>query len=117
MKNRSTYRVVARPKFSMTKISDRADRVSTVLWTWLTKAFAIIAAVSVVGMSAYILPDASASPIPSSPTARTFLPGAYIVDMGQTTQTEANGLKPYGLVYDLVINKRVPVSWAFRTRR
>jgi Right handed beta helix region len=43
---------------------------------------------------------------------QTFAAGAYIIDMGQATQTVANGLKPYGLVYDLVINKGIPVKWA-----
>ncbi|MDQ3060024.1 MAG: hypothetical protein M3R45_10960 [Pseudomonadota bacterium] len=38
--------------------------------------------------------------------------GAYIVDMGASTQTVANGLRPYGLVYDLVKNQKVPVLWA-----
>lgn len=38
--------------------------------------------------------------------------GSYIIDMGQPTQTVANGLKPYGLVYDLVKNQKVPVAWA-----
>src|ERR1044071_5074514 len=42
----------------------------------------------------------------------TFLPGAYIIDMGQRPQTVANGLKPYGLVYQLVVNNQVPVNWA-----
>jgi len=42
----------------------------------------------------------------------TFAPGAYIIDMGQSTQTIANGLKPYGLIFDLVINQQVPVYWA-----
>jgi uncharacterized repeat protein (TIGR01451 family) len=38
--------------------------------------------------------------------------GAYIVDMGQAIQTVANGLKPYGLVYELVVKKAIPVKWA-----
>jgi hypothetical protein len=42
----------------------------------------------------------------------TFAPGAYIIDMGQRPQTAANGLKPYGLVYQLVVNNQVPVNWA-----
>ena len=42
----------------------------------------------------------------------TFAPGAYIVDMGQTTQTVGNAMKPYGLVYDMVTNFKVPVNWA-----
>ena len=45
-------------------------------------------------------------------TTVTFQPGAYIIDMGSSPYTYANGLKPYGLVYDLIINKQVPVSWA-----
>jgi uncharacterized repeat protein (TIGR01451 family) len=43
---------------------------------------------------------------------QTLSAGAYIVDMGQPTQTIANGLKPYGLIFDLVINKGIPVIWA-----
>jgi uncharacterized repeat protein (TIGR01451 family) len=38
--------------------------------------------------------------------------GSYLVDMGVTPQTVANGLKPYGMVYDLVVNYRVAVEWA-----
>src|SRR5262249_41744563 len=46
----------------------------------------------------------------SGPTS--FSAGAYIIDMGQSTQTVGNALKPYGLVYDLVTNFKVPVNWA-----
>ena len=48
----------------------------------------------------------------SATTTVTFAPGAYIIDMGSFPYTYNTGLKPYGLVYDLVINKQVPVSWA-----
>ena len=41
----------------------------------------------------------------------SFPAGVYIIDMGQTTQTINNGLKPYGLVYAL-INAGIPVNWA-----
>jgi uncharacterized repeat protein (TIGR01451 family) len=34
--------------------------------------------------------------------------------MGRSPQTIANGLKPYGLIYDLVRNALVPVHWAIR---
>ena len=44
-------------------------------------------------------------------TTETYNAGAYIIDMGQSPQTIANGLKPYGLVYDLIINENVPVNW------
>lgn len=38
--------------------------------------------------------------------------GSLIVNMGVTNpQTIANGLKPYGMIYDLVRNFKVPVYW------
>jgi hypothetical protein len=36
--------------------------------------------------------------------------GSRIINMGVMPQTAANGLKPYGLVYQLLLNK-VPVKW------
>lgn len=55
--------------------------------------------------------------LPASPAfgqngAKAFPAGAYIIDMGQETQTVENGLKPYGLVYQLIIVEGVPVHWA-----
>lgn len=40
----------------------------------------------------------------------TFPVGSYIVDMGNTSSDDAQ-LKPYGLIYDLVLNAKVPVYW------
>lgn len=37
--------------------------------------------------------------------------GSFIINMGVTPQTVANGLKPYGMVYDLMKNYQVPVWW------
>ncbi|WP_207492125.1 PKD domain-containing protein [Aridibaculum aurantiacum] len=37
--------------------------------------------------------------------------GSYLVNMGVVPQTVGNGLKPYGLVYDLLKNHNVPVKW------
>jgi hypothetical protein len=37
--------------------------------------------------------------------------GAFIVNMGITPQTIGNGLKPYGLVYDLLRNYNIPIKW------
>jgi hypothetical protein len=34
--------------------------------------------------------------------------------MGVTPQTVANGLKPYGLVYELLTTYKVPVAWAVK---
>ena len=49
---------------------------------------------------------------------KSYNAGAYIIDMGQTTQTVANGLKPYGLVYAL-ITSTVPVSvdWSINSSK
>jgi SdrD B-like domain/Right handed beta helix region len=49
---------------------------------------------------------------PAIAATENFAAGAYIVDMGQTTQTVANGLKPYGLLYELAVNRGIPVRWA-----
>lgn len=40
----------------------------------------------------------------------TFPVDSYIVDMGDTSSDDAQ-LKPYGLIYDLVLNAKVPVYW------
>ncbi len=37
--------------------------------------------------------------------------GSYIINMGVSPQTYNNGLKPYGMVYDLMVNYKVPVKW------
>jgi LruC domain-containing protein len=43
----------------------------------------------------------------------TFGPGAYIIDMGgSTSPTVNNSLKPYGLVYQLIVTHSIPVRWA-----
>src|SRR5688572_19592735 len=48
-------------------------------------------------------------------TQDTLKAGSFIINMGVTSQTIANGLKPYGLVYDLVKNYKVPVKWVINT--
>jgi hypothetical protein len=53
-----------------------------------------------------------------APAQTTSFPaGSFIVDMGVTPQTNANALKPYGLVYDLVRNYDVPVHWAINPNK
>lgn len=37
--------------------------------------------------------------------------GSFIVNMGVMPQTVANALKPYGMLYDLISNCKVPVKW------
>ena len=44
--------------------------------------------------------------------SETFTTGAFIINMGATNpNTVANGLKPYGLIYDLLKNNNVPIKW------
>jgi len=43
-------------------------------------------------------------------TPTNFNAGAAVVDMGIADQTDNNGLRPYGLVVDLVQNG-IPVNW------
>jgi hypothetical protein len=50
-------------------------------------------------------------------TNETVSAGSYIINMGITPQTASNGLKPYGLVYDLVVNYNVPVKWVINTAK
>lgn len=44
-------------------------------------------------------------------TNETLASGAFIINMGVTPQTVNNGLRPYGMVYDLIKNYQVPIKW------
>ncbi|MBK6798614.1 MAG: hypothetical protein IPG76_17985 [Acidobacteria bacterium] len=48
-------------------------------------------------------------------TPTDFPAGSYIINMGITPQTVANGLKPYGLIYALIKTHKVPVYWAIKS--
>lgn len=41
----------------------------------------------------------------------TMTTGSFIINMGVTPQTTGNGLKPYGMIFDLIRNYSVPVKW------
>jgi len=43
--------------------------------------------------------------------------GAFLVNMGSTSQTFNNSMKPYGMVYDLVNNHNVPVKWIINSSK
>ena len=43
--------------------------------------------------------------------------GAFIVNMGIVPQTTGNALKPYGMLYDLVVNYKVPIKWVINTSK
>ncbi len=44
-------------------------------------------------------------------------PGSFIINLGISPQTKENGLKPYGLVYDLLQNFNVPVKWVINSSK
>lgn len=46
----------------------------------------------------------------------TFPEGSYIIDMGDTDSDDAQ-LRPYGLIYDLVLNAKVPVYWVINENK
>lgn len=46
-----------------------------------------------------------------SQTTETLATGSFIVNMGVTPQTVGNGMKPYGLVYELLKTYRVEIKW------
>lgn len=37
--------------------------------------------------------------------------GSFIIDMGSTTPTIGTGLKPYGLIYEMMTVQQIPVKW------
>jgi hypothetical protein len=41
----------------------------------------------------------------------TLATGSFIIDMGKTPQTYANGLKPYGMIFEFINTYKVPVKW------
>jgi hypothetical protein len=42
----------------------------------------------------------------------TLKTGSFIINMGVLPQTIGNGLKPHGMIYDLVKNFNVPIKWS-----
>src|SRR4030095_1900494 len=43
--------------------------------------------------------------------------GSYIINMGRIPQTEANGIKPYGLIYELVNTYSIPIEWVINPNK
>ena len=43
--------------------------------------------------------------------------GSYIINMGVVPQTINNGLKPYGLVYELISKYNIPIKWVISTTK
>ncbi len=50
--------------------------------------------------------------------SETFSSGSFIINMGATNpNTIANGLKPYGMIYDLMKNNNVPIKWVISSTK
>jgi len=47
----------------------------------------------------------------------TISAGSFIINMGVVPQTIANGLQPYGLIYDLLSNYQVPIYWSINASK
>jgi hypothetical protein len=54
--------------------------------------------------------------IAQTPVNVTIPTGSFIINMGVVPQTVANGLKPYGLIYQLLLIK-CPVDWVINTSK
>ncbi|MBL7766375.1 MAG: tandem-95 repeat protein [Chitinophagaceae bacterium] len=44
-------------------------------------------------------------------SVETLSTGAFIINMGVVPQTVNNGIKPYGMIYDLMRSNNVPIKW------
>lgn len=52
-----------------------------------------------------------ASRLQAQVTNETISTGSFIINMGILPQTDANALRPYGLIYALLRNHNVPIKW------
>ena len=50
-------------------------------------------------------------------TTQNIPAGSLIIDMGVVPQTIQNGLKPYGLAYELINVRKIPVVWAINSSK
>jgi len=82
-----------------------------------TSVFSVFNSFTVVRLLVIILCFSSALKSFSQNPTKTFAAGSYIIDMGQSNQTIENGLKPYGLVYELLIVEGIPVCWAINSSK
>ncbi|HLG33705.1 MAG TPA: T9SS type A sorting domain-containing protein [Bacteroidia bacterium] len=83
----------------------------------VTPAFRLIAAgtVAAVLLFAFVISYFNAANVKkayASGPSETMLTGSFIINMGITPQTSSNGLRPYGMIYDLIKNYKVPIKWS-----
>ncbi|MBV1922792.1 MAG: HYR domain-containing protein, partial [Flavobacteriaceae bacterium] len=77
------------------------------------KTFALFLIVFFITIFSYSQNNRTTNSLPAS-TLTDFNVGAAVIDMGISPQTENNGLRPYGLVYELVNNLNIPVYWVIK---
>src|SRR4051794_35997824 len=93
-----------RGKLTMKRTQTVKLRVTIRRVTVLTSCFIILS----VGMFVFFNLGTSKEVMAGNETLAT---GSFIIDMGKTPQTYANGLKPYGMIYEIINTYKVPVKW------
>jgi hypothetical protein len=73
-------------------------------------ATALAISAFVIGLSWFIYLQMGTSTDAKGNT-ETLASGSFIINMGSTTPTIGSGLKPYGLIYEMVTVYQVPVKW------
>lgn len=95
-------------KQSIRTVNRLSQRQLLIRWSWGITVITFII-FSVVFLSEQLADRKNAAARSAGMT--TFRAGSFIVNMGWSPQSVNNGLKPYGMIYDLVNNYNVPVSW------
>jgi hypothetical protein len=80
-------------------------------WTIIAVAFASVIIVYLIGALSVSIPQKAKA------GTETLSTGSFIIDMGQLPQTFSNGIRPYGMIYDLIVNYKVPVKWIIESTK
>src|SRR5690242_13994285 len=65
-----------------------------------------------------VIPFSISNPTQSiAQSNETFSSGSFIINMGVTPQTNANGLVPYGMIYDLITNYNIEIKWVINSSK
>jgi hypothetical protein len=68
-------------------------------------------------LSAFLFSCIQFISLKANAASETLSSGSFIINMGVTPQTIANGLKPYGMVYDLVKNYNIQIKWVINSSK
>ena len=53
----------------------------------------------------------------AAPGDETVSSGSFILNMGISPQSNANALRPYGMIYDMIKNYNVPIKWVIKASK